>query len=250
MTTQTINLAELLEEFDAVAQKAHSLAFPVRDIELQRKHVAELVRLHDRLRAVKRAAIGAKREDIANDFLGTQCLARALAEELNMWIALRTGDPHAAWEALFQAQDHVFVAFRAVPHNPTIQEYAHRLSTLEARLFPRLIFLSAGFEHSGGKCSVCHKPFDECSHVEGRVYCGQVCAEIDFSAVELDHISVVESPRDKRCYAHSYQEDDGTWLDIMTRLPLDPQPAPTSDSPGRRVECVIFTNKTLAGVDP
>ena len=250
MTTTRINLRDILDEFDAAAQKARSLAFPVRDAELQRKHVTELMQLHDRLRAIKRATTKAKREDIANEFLGVQCLARALAEELNMWIALHTGDPHAAWEALFQAQDHVSVAFRAVPNNPTIQDYARRLSTLEAILFPKLVFLSAGFEHSGGKCSVCHEPFDKCSHVEGRIYCGAVCAEIDFSAVELDHVSVVDSPRDKRCYAHSYQEEDGVWRDTMTRLPLDPQPQATGDSPGRCIECVIFTNKTSAGVDP
>lgn len=252
MTTRTIDVHALLRKYEDVAGRAQQLAFPVRDIGLQKKHLEDTLAIHDELRAAKLGAIAARRSDLADRLLGFQAVARALAEELRMWVAMREGDPHGAWCALVVAQQHAHLALRTPMAHAGIEEYARRLDMVEQTAFPRLAFASTGFEHDTGRCSICNKRFDKCEHEEGLIYSGQVCAEVDFKNSKLDHISIVDSPRDKRCYVRSFEEGDGTLIDTMTRLPMRSAIPGGGERPaqGRSMQFTVFVNETPPGVMP
>jgi hypothetical protein len=254
MTRKTIDINALVSRFDALVQRAQRLAYPVRDRKEQQALAAELLNIRDDLRVAKRGAIQMKRDVVANHLLAFQCLAHAYAEELHVWIHLHEKNAHAAWAALVSAQEHVAVALRAMDADDRVVNYARKLDQLEQLAFPRLVFFSGGFEHSGGRCSICGASFEDCPHREGKVYCGQVCAEVDFSSMRIDHVSFVESPRDKRCYAFAIQDEDGTWRDIMTLAPTEDEKKDTVDTSGvergRQIKGVVFNNELPPGVEP
>jgi len=48
------------------------------------------------------------------------------------------------------------------------------------------------------------------------VYWGRLCVRIHPEIVKLDHISLVEEPRDKRCVITEFTDDNGYYKDYMT----------------------------------
>jgi hypothetical protein len=232
-------------EFTAATARGQRLCFFMCDRSLQESEVATLEKLALALREAKRTAIIARSEEAANLFLGFESLTRAVTWELKMWIALKDGRPHDAWEALVEAQEHACLGLRTPAGSSGVAGYVGRLSVLEETLFPVLQFMSAGLTHEGGTCSICGQPFTACSHVAGRIYCGRVCAEVELCAVTPDHAALVKVPQDKRCYVTQYT-DGGVWRDAMTRTETGDPPPEGDDFQTRGV---VLSFKTPPGVN-
>ena len=69
------------------------------------------------------------------------------------------------------------------------------------KLYPYNIFLSIGIEVALYECNICGKNIDsfECEHSIGELYNGKIAIGIAKENIEVNHISFVKNPKDKRC---------------------------------------------------
>lgn len=76
------------------------------------------------------------------------------------------------------------------------------------KLYPYSIFMSMGMETSLFECSICGKNIDsfECKHDIGELYYGEMAFGIAKEITDINHISMVENPMDKRCVVQ-YPDD-------------------------------------------
>lgn len=88
-----------------------------------------------------------------------------------------------------------------------ISLFERQLLELE-KAYPYNVFFSIGALIKTWECSICGHDMSslECSHLQGELYRGQMATAIAKEVVELNHISMVTRPKDKRCVV-SY--DDG-----------------------------------------
>ena len=235
--------------FTAAAERGQRMCFFTCDIDLQKPELMALEQATLSVREAKRKAIAAQIDKAANLLLGFEVLLRAIAYELHMWIALKENRSHDAWVAFVSAQEHACLAVRTPASHSGVAGYVGRLAMIEQTIFPKLQFVSMGLTHAGGLCSICRRPFGDCPHVEGRIYCGLVCAEVQLQSVQADHGSLVEVPRDKRCYVTEYTDSDGVWRDVMTRAPTGREGSPYDGDDGFQVQCVMLTMETPPGVN-
>jgi len=77
------------------------------------------------------------------------------------------------------------------------------------KLYPYNVFMSMGIETSLFKCSICGKNIDsfECEHDIGELYYGEMAFDIAKDITNINHVSMVENPMDKRCVVQ--YPDDG-----------------------------------------
>jgi hypothetical protein len=75
------------------------------------------------------------------------------------------------------------------------------LLTAFESLYPFKMFGSAEMIISKSECSICGQPFQSlnCPHIKGHLYWGEVALEIVTEIRELQAVSLVEHPLDKRC---------------------------------------------------
>jgi len=77
------------------------------------------------------------------------------------------------------------------------------------KLYPYKIFASIGWEVALYECSICGKNIDsfECEHEIGELYSGEIAIGIAKDITNINHVSMVENPMDKRCVVQ--YEDSG-----------------------------------------
>lgn len=68
-------------------------------------------------------------------------------------------------------------------------------------LYPYTIFSSMGLIVDRYDCSICGNDIDsfECEHIQGNLYAGVLAYGRARNILEIDHFSLVEYPKDKRC---------------------------------------------------
>jgi len=69
------------------------------------------------------------------------------------------------------------------------------------KLYPYNIFMSMGMEVDLYECSICGNDIDsfECEHDIGELYYGKIAIGIAKGIRDINHVSMVEKPMDKRC---------------------------------------------------
>lgn len=254
MALKKNDLDALVQRIGPVIAYATKNAYPVKHASVLWKSINELTVLHDELRRVKALAINQQNEDVANHFLGFQAMVRSVREELRMWCWLKKNKPDKAWISFVESEEWAYLALRTPASNESVERHIQRLSEIERSLFPNMMFASAGFEHAPGKCSICRAEFHGCEHVAGKIYCGQVCAEVGLSELRMDHVSIVTSPRDKRCHITAYGTSgkDG-WTDFLTGCPSKDRKKwkgkenPT-DADKTMFSCIAITASEVPGV--
>lgn len=102
-----------IDLFNACVENAATLSLIVRDSDLQRGALAQLIALAANVEDWKRRAISKRDENGANLFLGCECVIEALSAELNMWLLLKNSQPDHAWNSLIIAQMATRDAMRA-----------------------------------------------------------------------------------------------------------------------------------------
>jgi hypothetical protein len=245
-----IDIDELLDRHEKICNEALRQVFPARDIGIQEDTRDNLLNIHDEVRTAKRAAINTKNEELANLLLGCQCIAKALAQEINCWILIKSGEPHKAWASLVDAQENAILSSKTPAASDCLTQCINRLFRIEEIAFPSLVFVSSGLTHDRGKCSICGSFFEDCDHVEGLIYCGQVCAEIGFTRVTADDVAIVESPRDKRCYVQNIEGEDTPARDTLSGKPVKIKSKDSSSTRGMRMDAIVLVNSLPVGVEP
>jgi len=94
-----------------------------------------------------------------------------------------------------------------------IDEILIFLSTLEEIFeneFGCGLYASPGFIIDKFVCSICLQDTRACTHINGRLYDGKICKNKPLH-LQLDHISAVVNPKDKRCRIWPWnKKEDGT----------------------------------------
>jgi len=217
VSNEEVTIPQIAEEYTTVVAEAGKFGYLVRDTDLQQEQVDILLRLKNRIKAFKYGAIKAGDEEAANTLFHLQCGLNAQISFLTMWILLKKSDYYAAWDTLIDAEEYISMAMRAANGGFGLEEFLDRLRRVEDVVFPGYrIYSSCGAIIRGGQCTICGKPFNGCDHIEGVVYWGRLCVRVKWEVVELNHVAVVEEPRDRRCVIMELTTDDGWYRDYMT----------------------------------
>lgn len=215
MNDKKISYAEIHEEFCSFIDSCSKFSFYTRSIEIQRQKVTECDKHLVVIKQYKSQAIERNNEHVANQFFHMQCMINALKSFLLMWIEIKENSFENAWTHLVDAQEYTSIALRINDYDG-IRNFEARLKGAEDSLFPGWkIYNSSGFVETIGKCSICHNSFSECNHVENEIYMGSLCQRIDRKIVRIDHVALVENPRDRRCIITKTSDDDGNELIIL-----------------------------------
>jgi len=217
MKTERVMLPQLIADYTEATRQAEKFGFLVRDTELQAEQIASLTSLKDRIKEIKYAAIRAKDERAANILFHLQCGLNAQISFLRVWIHLKEGKFYRAWDSLVDTQEYISIAMRSDENGVGLEQFLERLRRVEEVVFPGYrLYNSWGVVMSGGKCSICGRAFSECDHIEGLVYWGRLCVRAAAKFIRMDHVALVDEPRDRRCVITEITTDDGYFRDYMT----------------------------------
>jgi len=245
MNSDTATLPQIIEAYETALAKAGRFLVLVRDTGLQKKEVEVLREFKNRVKGFKYGAIQAKDEAAANHLFHMQCGVNAHISLLEMWIKVKERQYHDAWSSLIDAQEYVSIALRAADGGIGLEAFQKHLKKIEEVVFPGFsIYNSWGAIIKGGKCSVCGRQIDACDHIEGLVYWGRLCLRIHPDIVRMDHVSLVDEPRDRRCIITEISSDDGYYVDCMTLLQTRKTPDKDRESTGTFAG-VFFSNQLL-----
>jgi hypothetical protein len=210
-------IEQLAQEYTEVVAEAAKFGYFVRDADLQQEQIDTLLNFKMRIKGFKYGAIKAGEERAANTLFHLQCGLNAQISFLTMWILLKKSDYYAAWDTLIDAEEYVSMAMRAADGGVGLEEFVSQLRRVEEAIFPGYrVYNSWGAVLRGGQCTICGKPFNQCDHIEGMVYWGRLCVRVKPEIVELNHVAVVDEPRDRRCVVTEFTTDDGWYRDYMT----------------------------------
>lgn len=125
-----------------------------------------------------------------------------------MWLLLKEGRADDAWNELVAAQGSLAFAVKAHEGFAHVDGNIRRLDAIERLVFPPQVFLSSGLIVRSQICSICEKEYEDCDHVKGRPYMGEICT-ITLVPSAVDHVSIVDNPADKRCRILQFDVDGG-----------------------------------------
>lgn len=115
-----------------------------------------------------------------------------------VWRLIGLSEFTASWDALQDALNllRLIKRFSAID----ISFFENQLTELE-HAYPYNVFFSIGAVVAWFECSVCGEDMDSlaCPHRKGHLYRGKMAQAVAKGIVELDHVSMVEKPQDKRC---------------------------------------------------
>ncbi len=217
----TDKLPRFVEDFNAAVKGAEVFLCIARDSGLQREACAELEELLEQVALEKAKAISEANEDYANLLLGCEFVSEALAAELQMWLALKSDDPDKAWDQLISAQYLSTLAARAHDRFRHLERHRLRLEAIERLVFPPQVFFSTGMQIRSLECSICGREYEDCEHLAGKPYMGELCCLVVREITDVDHVAVVEQPADKRCRALGIKVEGGTRNRMTWRIEPD-----------------------------
>lgn len=203
-----LTFQQVVEHFNLGIKEAENFLSPARSSALQLEQCFALDVLSYNAARFKQNAARHDDEDQANLFLGYECVIGAVRSQLLMWLLLKRDMPNEAWDRLVAAQMGCLDATRAHIGFVHCEQRLQELYQLEEQIFPRQVFVSAGFVSSHLDCSVCRQRYSKCAHLRGKPYMGQFC-EVIHRNIRGDHVSLVETPADKRCRVVSFKTKDG-----------------------------------------
>jgi len=137
---------------------------------------------------------------VADRFIGL------VAAYCRVWPLIADGQFSGSWLVLQDAMDSLRLVKRF--SDLDVSFFESSLVELESA-YPYGLFLSVGMRVEFFECSICGADIDsaDCPHRRRELYQGVMACAIAREVAELDHVSLVEHPEDKRCVVQ--YEDDG-----------------------------------------
>jgi hypothetical protein len=215
MIIQFSEIKELFDEFNEVASKAQNIAIFCRDIELQKEQIQLLTTFIEKLNTLKDSNKNRFSEPELNLILFIIFNIEAVKHELEMLVQLKENKIDMAWASLVRAQTKISVAIANHPFDQKhLQGYLSRLESYEKLLFPKMVFASVGYLIKKTRCAICGLEYEECDHMKGKFYNGELCIR-EIHEAELEEGSIVENPANKMCRMIS-TTIDGKEVDALT----------------------------------
>ena len=188
---------DLIHLFNETIQSCEPYLFITRDSDLQKETIISLSNLRKKVLAIKDKAIKNKNECFANILFGYECVIQSMTSELQMWLNLKINEPDKAWDDLILAQKSNIAAIRSDDGFGHLVQRSKKLEMIENIIFPPQLFLSIGLIVENQKCSICHKEYEDCEHIKGKPYMGEICRFV-IEKAEINHIAIVKNPSDKQ----------------------------------------------------
>ena len=209
------NPEPLIKEYNEMAAIAQKKAFITIGIEIQKDEI-EVIKIYiNDLSILKKEFVAKKLENEANLIFCIENSLRVLQYELEMLVFIKEDKMSKAWDKLVDAQVIFSNVVRNLPFETnSLDGYFNRLNDYEKILFSKLYFQSVGGIIKKSNCSICDNDYENCDHLKGKLYMGEMCCRI-IAEQELEEISFVENPANKHCRALTIQID-GKNIDIMT----------------------------------
>ena len=125
-----------------------------------------------------------------------------LLDYTSFWALVVSEKYSDSWSKLQDVQSRLRVIYRFTEKEklPLLSHIEKQCGSLEI-LFPYSMFLSVGILNEEVECSICGKSIDsfDCEHIAGELYRGKMARGIVKKIKEVDHVSLVTNPADKRC---------------------------------------------------
>ena len=216
MIIQNKEVKNLFEEFNSVVKRTERIAIFSRDLNLQKKEIQTIDDFIAKAKILNKANKINFPEAELNLILCLTLSAEALKCELTMIINLKEEKPNLAWGNLVEAQNLISSVARNHPFGDGSQldGYASKLQAFEKVLFPKMLFASTGGIVKESRCTICKSDYEECDHIKGKMYNGDICAR-EILEMELEEVSLVENPANKLCRQLKV-EFDGKEVDTFT----------------------------------
>ncbi|MBX9721354.1 MAG: hypothetical protein K2X81_08170 [Candidatus Obscuribacterales bacterium] len=212
------------KEYLDLVQKASSLCFMSCKTSLQADCAAEIMKFIQTACVIeKKGFVSEQRHDLAENVIVLQAQLSALVHELGCLVCLKEELAESAWDHLILAENAVKVVARL--HGGAENQF-ERLRHLQSIFFPAQTFMSAGIVIKKATCSICSSNYENCSHILGKIYDGELCHRI-VEEVDLKEVSVLleEEPYDRRCRI-THLSKAGIKTNLMT---LETEPCEPSD---------------------
>lgn len=149
--------------------------------------------------------IDAHKASATEDPVKNSCFIYAVFFELlislaSYWKYVESEKFHNSWCKLQDALDCLRQLKRFYREDSVTLSYLTRQLLSIEKAYPYKLFTSCGFIFEGFECSICSQNIDgdECPHIKGNIYSGEMAVAIARKIRELDHISIVEKPKNKR----------------------------------------------------
>lgn len=216
MIIENVPIECLIEEFNRVISNSENIAIFTRDIDLQKKERETLNAFIQKTESIKKSNANNYSELELNLILCMIFSSEALLNEISMLINLKEGNMDAAWNHLIYAQNNTSIVACNHPLNneKKFKGYLDRLDAYEKILFPKMMFASIGGIIRECKCSICKDDYEECDHIKGKMYNGELCVR-EIHKIELEEISIVVKPANKLCRIMT-TERNGKKVDVLT----------------------------------
>jgi hypothetical protein len=206
----------IIEDFNRIIEKAQNIAIFSRAIEIQLEEIDVLKFYDEALQSIKEKFIFSKDEENANQILCVQYLTRTIMHELSFLVCSKQDKMDEAWDNLVHAQILVQNVVRNQINNANnLTNYIERLHFYEALMFPKMKFSSIGGIVIENECSICGKDYEECDHLKGKFYMGEMCCKI-IKKFEPEEVSLVDNPANKMCRIITITNDNGENIDVLT----------------------------------
>lgn len=84
-------------------------------------------------------------------------------------------------------------------------------------MFPPEQFVSSSHYFGYATCTICNMVYGECEHVAGRLYMGQICVKQFHEIGAMNHVAIVDHPRDKGCRRTKVKRDGYMYCTLTLR---------------------------------
>lgn len=199
----------VFESMKVIARKAM--------LALNERCLSECYRTVDEMREVIVVAKRTERapEELLNDFYVLDKYTNFLSAYADLWNSILNQKFSSSWDSLQDALDLLRLVKRFSQID--IEFFETQLIELE-KIYPYNVFFSIGATVERFDCSICGVDIDteECPHMRGHLYGGVMVHAIVQKIVEMDHVSIVLHPEDKRCVVR--YDDTGEQFKLVRYL--------------------------------
>ncbi len=141
-------------------------------------------------------------DEVLNDFFILNEIILLIDDYINYWHILTKNKFADSWLKLQDVQTRLRIIYRFtfVPRPDFFNLIERQCGELE-KLYPYNVFFSIGTTIEEEECSICGKAVNSfnCYHIKGELYRGNLSYGIVKKVSGLDHVAMVDNPKDKRC---------------------------------------------------
>jgi len=186
-----------LEKIETIELQCHENIIK-KDIE---QGILDFTEKLENIKKLKDLVKKQNKENIANKLLLEEFLIEADLHFLKFCKAFSTGNYGTAWDDLQTTINNYWFALGIAEQigadSSQINEKIGKCKDIKDQ-YPRQLFASPGILVKRIECSICGKETQDCSHIKGRAYDGEMCVWI-MKDVEIQELSLVTNPEDPRC---------------------------------------------------